>query len=163
MFQRLWVWIPAPYTGWTFFHIPICCKLCNVCLKKTKIKEKEAGVGPFFQKNYLTSIFHLGKARLVMKMEPSDLFVLLKRQINFFKFGHSRSPFSSFSSSVTRMGSYWKVLATNFVTKVVKIFTYFLDIFKNIPFQRLLFGQLLGEIVLLFNLSSGHTVFVIRT
>ena len=23
MFQRSWVQIPAPYTGWTFFHIPI--------------------------------------------------------------------------------------------------------------------------------------------
>ena len=26
VFQRLWVWIPALYTGWTFFHISICCK-----------------------------------------------------------------------------------------------------------------------------------------
>ena len=28
----------------------ICCKNCNLCLKKTKINEKEAGVGPFFKK-----------------------------------------------------------------------------------------------------------------
>ena len=21
-------------TGWTFFHIPICCKICNVCLRR---------------------------------------------------------------------------------------------------------------------------------
>ena len=34
---------PAPYTGWTFFHIYV--KICNVCLNK-----KEAGVGPFFKK-----------------------------------------------------------------------------------------------------------------
>ena len=25
-FWRLWVWIPAPYTGWTFFTL-ICCKI----------------------------------------------------------------------------------------------------------------------------------------
>ena len=31
------------------FFIHICCKNCNdVCLKRTKINEKEAGVGPFF-------------------------------------------------------------------------------------------------------------------
>ena len=42
MFERLWVQIPAPYTGWTFF-----CKNCIVCLKSMKINEKEAGVGPF--------------------------------------------------------------------------------------------------------------------
>ena len=31
---------------WDFFLIPICCKICNVCLKRPK-NEKEAGVGPF--------------------------------------------------------------------------------------------------------------------
>ena len=36
MFQRLRVRILALYTGWTFFHIPICCKICNVCLKGRK-------------------------------------------------------------------------------------------------------------------------------
>ena len=45
MFQRSWVWIPAPYTGWTFFTF-ICCKNCNVYLKKTKINEKWAGDDP---------------------------------------------------------------------------------------------------------------------
>ena len=34
------------YTGWTFFAL-ICCKNCIVCLKRPKINEKEAGVGPF--------------------------------------------------------------------------------------------------------------------
>ena len=44
MFKRLWVWIPVPYTWWTL----ICCKNCNdVCLKRPKINEKEAVVGPF--------------------------------------------------------------------------------------------------------------------
>ena len=49
-FQRSWVRIPAPYIGWTFFTY-ICCKNCGyVCLKRPKINEKEAGVGPFFLK-----------------------------------------------------------------------------------------------------------------
>ena len=34
------------------FFTYICCKNCNdVCLKRPKINEKEAGVGPFFKKN----------------------------------------------------------------------------------------------------------------
>ena len=43
MFQRSWVHILAPYTGWTFFTY-YCCKNCNVCLKRPKINEKEAGL-----------------------------------------------------------------------------------------------------------------------
>ena len=35
MFQRLWVQIPALYTGWTFFTF-ICCKNFNVYLKRRK-------------------------------------------------------------------------------------------------------------------------------
>ena len=30
------------------FFTCICCKNCNVCLKRPKINKKEAGVGPFF-------------------------------------------------------------------------------------------------------------------
>ena len=33
---RLWFQIQAPFTVWTFFHLPICCKICNVCLKRRK-------------------------------------------------------------------------------------------------------------------------------
>ena len=52
MFQRSWVWIPAPDTGWTWhFFTLICCKNCIVCLKRPKINEKEAEVGPR-KKNY---------------------------------------------------------------------------------------------------------------
>ena len=51
MFQRSWVRIPAPYTGWTFFTY-YCCKNFNVCLKRPKISEKEAGVGPFLKKQF---------------------------------------------------------------------------------------------------------------
>ena len=32
------------------FFTYICCKNCNVCLKRSKINEKEAGVGPFLKK-----------------------------------------------------------------------------------------------------------------
>ena len=48
-FRRLWVQILALYTGWTWrLFTLICCKNCVVCLKRLKINEKEAGVGPFF-------------------------------------------------------------------------------------------------------------------
>ena len=47
MFQMLWVQIPTPYTGWTFFTL-ISCKNCIVCLKRPKINVKDAGVGSFF-------------------------------------------------------------------------------------------------------------------
>ena len=33
----------------TFFTL-ICCRKCIVCLKRPKINEKEAGVGPFKKK-----------------------------------------------------------------------------------------------------------------
>ena len=32
------------------FFTSICCKNCNVCLKRPKINGKEAGIGPFFLK-----------------------------------------------------------------------------------------------------------------
>ena len=56
MFQRSWVRFPAPYTDWTFFTF-ICCKNCEVCLKRPKINEKEAGVGQFFKKRIPTTAF----------------------------------------------------------------------------------------------------------
>ena len=40
-FERLWVRIPVPDTGWTLFTL-YCCKNCNVCLKRQKINQKEA-------------------------------------------------------------------------------------------------------------------------
>ena len=36
---------------WTFFTL-ICGKNCIVCLKRPKINEKEAGVGPFLKKPF---------------------------------------------------------------------------------------------------------------
>ena len=35
LFQSSWFRIQAPYTGWTFFTF-ICCKNCNLCLKRRK-------------------------------------------------------------------------------------------------------------------------------
>ena len=35
------------------FFTYYCCKNCNVCLKRSKINEKEAGVGPFKQNHNL--------------------------------------------------------------------------------------------------------------
>ena len=48
MLKWSWVRIPAPDTRWTFFT-PLCCRNCNVCLKRPKIKEKEAKDGPFLK------------------------------------------------------------------------------------------------------------------
>ena len=56
-FQRLWVRFPAQYTGWTFFTF-ICYKNCKVCLKRPKINEKEAGVGPFLKNTYYEHILN---------------------------------------------------------------------------------------------------------
>ena len=39
------------------FFTYICCKNCNVCLKRPKINEKEAGVGPFFKKTGVFSFY----------------------------------------------------------------------------------------------------------
>ena len=49
MFKKLWVRIQAPYSGWIFSH-RFVVKIV-VCLKRPKINEKEAGDGPFLQKN----------------------------------------------------------------------------------------------------------------
>ena len=51
-FQRSWVRIPAPYTGWTFFHIYLLYKFVMFVWKRPKINEKEVGVGPFFKNIY---------------------------------------------------------------------------------------------------------------
>ena len=57
-FEWSWVWIPAPYTGWTFgnFFTLICCKNCIVCLKRPKTNKKEAGVAHFYKKTTCSSI-----------------------------------------------------------------------------------------------------------
>ena len=77
-FQRSWVRIPAQYTGWTFFTY-ICCKNCNVCLKRPKINEKEAGVGPF--KNYLKR-FRTRNDDMIKTKWP--IISIFKRQLTSF-------------------------------------------------------------------------------
>ena len=50
-FRRSWVWIPAPYTGWTWhFSHWFFVKICIVCLKRPKIKEKRGHGWPIFLK-----------------------------------------------------------------------------------------------------------------
>ena len=39
------------------FFTYICCKNCNVCLKRPKINKKEAGIGPFFKKNLQGNVY----------------------------------------------------------------------------------------------------------
>ena len=58
MFWRLWVQIPAPYTGWKWhFAHWFVVKNCIVCLKRPKINEKEAGVGLFIKKSCNICLF----------------------------------------------------------------------------------------------------------
>ena len=48
MFERLWVWMMALYTGWTWHLCTlISCKNWIVCFKRPKVIEKEAENGPF--------------------------------------------------------------------------------------------------------------------
>ena len=50
MFQRMWVRIPAPCTGWTFFTY-ISCEKCNgVCLKRPIVNDKRGRYWPIFKK-----------------------------------------------------------------------------------------------------------------
>ena len=55
--KRLWVRIPVPETGWTFFTF-ICCKNCNnVCLKRPKNKQKKRpGLAHFLKKDCLENV-----------------------------------------------------------------------------------------------------------
>ena len=52
MFQRSWVWLLAPFTGWTWhFFTLICYNNCNdVFLKRPKINEKRLGFVQFKNK-----------------------------------------------------------------------------------------------------------------
>ena len=44
MFERSWVWIPVPYTGWTWhFSRWFVVKISIVCLKRPKINKKGLG------------------------------------------------------------------------------------------------------------------------
>ena len=49
MFERSWVQIPAPYTGWTFFTL-ICGKKCIGLFEKTENKRKRGRGWPIFSK-----------------------------------------------------------------------------------------------------------------
>ena len=95
MFWRLWVRIPAPYTGWTLhFFTLTCCKNCIACLKRLKINEKEAGILSIFLKKTMevpTLLVLLFEAVINLFYRPliiSDrvLFYLTKRNDLFRHF-----------------------------------------------------------------------------
>ena len=69
MFQRPWVWIPAPDTGWTWhFSHSFVVKIVLFVWKRPKINEKEAGDGPFFfkKKYFLFRTFLLKQRSCVL-------------------------------------------------------------------------------------------------
>ena len=78
-FQRLWVWIPAPDTGWTWhFFTLICYKDCIVCLKKTENKRKRGQGWPIF----LKKISNLGRS----SCSPPHTTTSNKELHEFFRF-----------------------------------------------------------------------------
>ena len=96
--------------------------------------------------------------------------VNLFKKINIFLFALAISKRSiqhfvnvgKVSSSVTRWGEFWKVCATNFLTKVGQIFSnWYRLLFEkhHLWVKRLIFifGQLLWKSGLLFSSTSGHT------
>ena len=67
MFERLWVWIPAPNTGWIDIFSHWFVVTIVFCLKRPKINEKRPGLAHFFK-----SIFLLGlcfRSIIVLKGE----------------------------------------------------------------------------------------------
>ena len=88
----------------------ICCKNCIVCLKRPKINEKEAGVGPFFEKTpLLSNSLNLSTIFLV----SISLYIFLLTFVSLFSFSHflaffwlSLSPSNSVSLSLSLSLSY---------------------------------------------------------
>ena len=71
MFERLWVRILTPDTGWTFFTL-ICGKNCNVCLKRPKINKKRWG-WPIYNNNSDSSL-HILQITLFCSLEIETKF-----------------------------------------------------------------------------------------
>ena len=90
MFRRLWVRIPALYTGWTFFTF-ICCKNCNCLLENTKMNEKEAGNCRFLKRLYLSSDVQVSRQSSVVVtaifLSPAKRVMYLSDPFNCFKSG----------------------------------------------------------------------------
>ena len=79
-FQRLWVRIPARYTGWTFLTF-ICSHNCIICLKRSKITKKRPRLAPFFLKKLLFSPpGNSGPAPAIRMRDLSKLSLLPLRQ-----------------------------------------------------------------------------------
>ena len=80
MFERLWVRIMAPYTGWTLRHCFtfICCKNWNVCLKRPKINENEAGVGQILKKQCYALLFTYLTLKLQSQPATNHIIALVR-------------------------------------------------------------------------------------
>ena len=76
MFWRSWVWIPAPYTGWTFFHIKLLLKNATFVWKWQKINKKRPGIGPF--KKYI-EYWSASRLRRLNSLIKAAAFFALKR------------------------------------------------------------------------------------
>ena len=55
------------------FYIYICRKSCNVCLKRPKINEKEARIGPFLKKNHSSFSQSANQIRFICFKYRKDL------------------------------------------------------------------------------------------
>ena len=116
MFHRSWVWIPPLYTGWTFFHIPICCKNLQCVFEKPKINWKEAGVSLFFKKDPYPSCTY--KLRSLLSPERSDGYIIFVYSIE-----NLPNSIENLPNSIQNVGKYtFKILpkAEDFA-KVAKI------------------------------------------
>ena len=60
-----------------------CCKNCNVCLKRPKINEKEAGVGPFIYKKTFVLPQHVSLHHCIIVAVQRKLHIDLKRVRHF--------------------------------------------------------------------------------
>ena len=62
-----------PCTMDGLFYIYICRKSCNVCLKRPKINEKEARIGPFLKKNHSSFSQSANQIRFICFKYRKDL------------------------------------------------------------------------------------------
>ena len=77
MFQRSWIRIVVPYTGWTFFTC-ICYKNCIVCLKKNENKRKRSRIKKEMKSGQICNFWSVQTSAIafgIMQHEGTDLSV----------------------------------------------------------------------------------------
>ena len=101
--------------------------------------------GPFFAPNFETSVLRIFCVTRHWSFKPS----------------RDWSQSDQICRYLTRLGAFWKFLATNLLTKVSQIFGDFLNFITKPAFKqkvlRLLFGQPFETFRLLIIPTSGHT------